>query len=72
VDLVEQVRDVARPVKDCAAGLRIRAPDTGPVGGDQPDTGFGCDGVRGGDVEAAGTTNVRVDDRIAVGGAVLE
>ena len=66
VDLVEQFGDVTRPVEDGAPRLGIRQSDAGPVGGDQPDTGFGRDVVRGGDVEAAGQTTVRVDDRKAV------
>jgi len=32
VDVVEQISDIARPVKDGAAGLGIRQPDTRPVG----------------------------------------
>ena len=70
-DLVEQFRDVARPVTDGTAGLGIRQSDAGPVGGDQPDTGFDRHQVRCRDVEAASETTVRVDDRKAVAAAVL-
>src|SRR6516162_3216335 len=65
--MVKQFGDVACPVQDRSARLRVRTPDTRSIGGDEPDPAQLGGRRGGGHVQAA----VRVDYRETIRVAVL-